>query len=70
MIYELWRCEGTAIELAFFAIDENYKQNLETLDETRQLIWSLDADTYNEAMHKYYEYMAWELTNLWLSSVG
>lgn len=58
MIYELWR-NPDGIEQAFFAVDENYEacRNLNPPDSV--LVWTIEADSYDEAMSLYYEHMDW-----------
>jgi len=60
MKYELWRYEGNAIALSFFPVDENYNRQRQLLEPGAEMIWAVEADTYNEAMARYHEFMGWE----------
>jgi hypothetical protein len=58
MIYELWRSPDDT-EQAFFAVDENYEANRNLNPPDSILVWTVAAESYNEAMSLYYEYMDW-----------
>lgn len=61
MKYELWANKGK-INLSFFAVEyPNYEQNLRLLEKEDEfeLIWTTEAETYNEATQKYYDFMDW-----------
>jgi hypothetical protein len=60
MRYELWRHEDEAISLSFFAVDENYDLQRRLLEPGAEFIWAVEAETYNEAMARYHEFMGWE----------
>jgi hypothetical protein len=59
MKYELWGTPDKT-SLLFTGADEieNCKrQNM--IEPDAELIWTVDADSYDEAMTLYYEYMGW-----------
>lgn len=62
MKYELWANKDKT-NLSFFGVEyPNYKQNLQLLEDEEdnfELIWTTEAETYNEAMQKYYDFMDW-----------
>jgi len=61
MKYELWANKDKTI-LDFLGVKyPNYKQNLQMLKDEGdfELIWTTEAETYNEAMQKYYDFMDW-----------
>ena len=62
MKYELWANKDKS-NLTFFGVEHpNYQQNLQMLkdeDDDFELIWTTEAETYNEAMQKYYDFMDW-----------
>jgi hypothetical protein len=62
MKYELWANKDRT-SLSFFGVDyPNYKQNLQLLEDEEdefELIWTIEAETYNEAMQEYYDFMDW-----------
>lgn len=61
MKYELWANKNKT-DLSFFNEEElNYNQNLLLLKDEGEfeLIWTTEAETYNEAMQKYYDFMDW-----------
>jgi hypothetical protein len=60
MRYELWRDEDDeGISLTFFPADENYDNQRRLLEPGAEIVWAVEADTYNEAMARYYEFMGW-----------
>ena len=61
MKYELWKIHNEEIDsYAFFAVDENYKNQIELLEPNAKLTWCIEAGSYNEAMTLYHEKMGWE----------
>ena len=62
MNYELWANKDKT-NLTFFDVDyANYEQCLQWLENEEEeftLIWKTEAETYNEAMQKYYDFMDW-----------
>ena len=60
MKYEVWRHEGRAICLSFFPVDENYDAHRQSLAPNAELLWAVEADTWDEAMSRYHEFMGWE----------
>jgi hypothetical protein len=55
--HELWKEEDAdATEYAFFL---SRHRDMQQLGPNAQLIWTVDADSYAEAMTKYYEFMDW-----------
>ena len=61
MTYELWQSQDENVaSQAFVAVDQNYLKHPEISDGQHQLIWSVDADSYNDAMTRYHEFMDWE----------
>jgi hypothetical protein len=62
MKYELWANKDKT-NFAFFGVEyPNYEQNLQLLKDEEdefELIWTTEAETYNEAMQKYYDFMDW-----------
>jgi phage terminase small subunit len=62
MKYELWANKDRT-NLSFFGVEySNYEQNLQLLKEEGdefEVIWTTEAETYNEAMQKYYDFMDW-----------
>ncbi len=62
MKYELWANMDEA-GLCFFCIDSlAYEHNLEIFKAVEgeiKLIWSVETETHNEAMQKYYDFMSW-----------
>jgi hypothetical protein len=68
MKYELWKWSGQRESLAFIAVDENYALHRELMEQDEPgavLVWSVEAETYNEAMTLYHEYMGWEPYRPW-----
>jgi hypothetical protein len=60
MKYELWRSEDDlGGELTFFPVNETYERQTQLLEPGAELIWTVEADSYNEAMRLYYEHMDW-----------
>lgn len=60
MRYELWKRTGITEKLAFFAVDENYYHQRRSLKAGAELVWSVNAESWNEAMTRYYKFMVWE----------
>lgn len=61
MKYELWENHGDEIDAySFFAVDENYESQIKLLEPNAKLTWSVEADSYNEAMNLYHNKMNWE----------
>lgn len=61
MKYELWANKDKS-SFSFFSVENpNYEQNLQMLkdEDDFELIWTTEAETYNEAMQKYYDFMEW-----------
>ena len=60
MKYELWKYVDDAESLTFVEVNENYAHSLKILVEPgAELIWTVEAETYNEAMQLYYDHMDW-----------
>lgn len=62
MKYELWTNKDKT-NLSFLGVEyPSYEQNLQLLkdeEDNFELIWTTEAETYNEAMQKYYDFMDW-----------
>jgi len=61
MKYELWANKDKS-SLSFFGVEvSNYEQNLQMLKDEGdfELVWTTEAETYKEAMQKYYDFMDW-----------
>ncbi len=61
MKYELWANKDKS-NLSFFRVEyPNYEQRLQMLEDEDdfELIWTTEAETYNEAMQQYYDFMEW-----------
>jgi hypothetical protein len=62
MKWELWENKDKT-NFSFLGVEyPNYEQNLQILkdeDDDFELIWTTEAETYNEAMQKYYDFMDW-----------
>lgn len=62
MKYELWANKDKT-NLSFLGVEyPSYEQNLQLLkdeEDNFELIWTTEAETYNEAMQKYYDFMDW-----------
>jgi len=61
MKYELWANEDKT-SLSLFGVEyPNYEQNLQLIKDEGDcsLIRVFEAENYNEAMQKYYDYMDW-----------
>ncbi len=60
MKYELWATPDRT-SLTFIAADtiELYREQ-GAVETDAECIWSVEADTYNEAATAYHEYMGWE----------
>lgn len=60
MKYELWANKDKTNH-AFFGVEyPNYEENLRLLESEEdefEIIWTTEAETYNEAMQKYYDFM-------------
>ncbi|MDT5159145.1 MAG: hypothetical protein QOH51_3502 [Acidobacteriota bacterium] len=67
MRYELWQDEeeGRAVALTFFPVDEIYELRRRLLEPRAHLIWTVEADTYEDAMRLYHEHMDWEPYRPW-----
>jgi hypothetical protein len=64
--YELWQYdEAKVIVYDFFPVDEIYERRLQLLEPGSKLAWTVEADTYNEAMKLYQEHMDWEPYKPW-----
>jgi hypothetical protein len=61
MKWELWSNEDKTNHSFFEVILEVYEQQMEELkrdtNEKFHFVWSTEAETYNEAMQKYYDFM-------------
>ena len=59
--YELWKeVDDDAEALTFVEVNEDYERVLKMLVEPgAELIWTVEADTDNEAMQLYYDHMDW-----------
>ena len=61
MKYELW-ADKDKTNLSFFGVGDSYDQILQMLkdeEDELELIWTTEAETYNEAMQNYYDFMDW-----------
>jgi hypothetical protein len=67
MKYELWQHEeaGEVVGYTFLPVDELYERRLQLLETGSELVWTVEADTYNEAMKLYHEHMDWEPYKPW-----
>jgi len=59
MKHELWRDEDKAIGYMFCLAGPMGDQVRASLPENAELILTVEADSYFEAMTKYYEFMGW-----------
>jgi hypothetical protein len=59
MKWELWSNEDKTIHSFFEVSPESYELQLKELEANGEfnLIWATEAETYNEAMQKYYDFM-------------
>jgi len=60
MIYELWISEEDAENT--FSTPENIQDMKDRglLGKEPKLVWSIEANSWNEAMIKYHKHMGWE----------
>ena len=54
--YELWQSADGSY--AFFDANENDVRD--RLDDTAKLLWTVEADSWEEAQAKKHEYLGWE----------
>ena len=61
MKYELWANEDKTSLSLFEVENPDYEQNLQLLKKEAKyrLVRVFEAENYNEAMQKYYDYMDW-----------
>ena len=61
-VYELWRQEGHGVTFSFQLRDLCADALAMAVpdEEPPVLVWTVDADTYDEAMTKYHRHMGWE----------
>jgi hypothetical protein len=61
---ELWHHKSLAGEAemwTFFPVDESYAERVaELLEAGDELVWTVEADSFEEAMPLYHERMGWE----------
>jgi hypothetical protein len=58
MKYELWKHEGTAVSQTLIAVDETYDVYRNAIHPEAKLVWTIDAQTYDEAFARFREYLA------------
>jgi hypothetical protein len=61
MKYELWQQEeaGEVVGYTFFPVDDIYERRLRLLEAGSKLAWTVEADTYDDAMRLYHAHMGW-----------
>jgi hypothetical protein len=57
MKYELWRHEGIAISETFITVGEMYDYYREKLHPDAKLIWTMEAENYDEAFEYFRKYL-------------
>ena len=56
----MWKSDSNGKSLSFILTEApNYEQNIQMLKPNAELIWTTEAENYNEAHQKYYDYMGW-----------
>ena len=62
MIFELWKSEDGSeyTFLPHWSIVKCPQLKKDSDDKDQIMIWSVEADTWDEACTKYHEYMGWE----------
>ena len=56
--YELWRSED-GLRDSFFEAGTGDETNYQLLDSDARLIWTCEADSWDEAQQKRYDFMDW-----------